>query len=133
MELSNIDNIETDKIENLSFLLFIWSEYGNSNEASTTITRKIENDQYFVFSLLDTFTPTAFGEFGVKKSGFRRNNYDAIKNLVDPLVIVDAIEKVFYPEYLEVPRDEELARQFLWIHNNLLNEEANEHEQEKEL
>jgi hypothetical protein len=39
---------------------------------------------------------------------------------------VEAIEKVFsnlqlderYPEYLNVSRNEELARQFLWIHSN---------------
>ncbi|MFJ8244758.1 P-loop NTPase fold protein [Peribacillus asahii] len=141
LELSNIDKIEIGKIEHLPYILSIWNEYGNPKEAANTITRKIRSDQNFVFEFLNAFTPTAFGEFGAKKSNFRRDNYEAIKKIVDPIVIVEAIEKVFinvklddrYPEYLDVRRNEELARQFLWIHYNSINEGVNNQEEEKDL
>lgn len=142
LELSNIDNIEIEKIEHSPYILSIWNQYGKPKEAANTITRKIRSDQNFVFEFLNIYTPTAFGKFGVKKSNFHRDNYDAIKKLVDPLVIVEAIEKVFtnvqlddqYPGYLDVPRNEELARQFLWIHYNSVNEGVNnDQKKEKEL
>ncbi|PEC50279.1 P-loop NTPase fold protein [Bacillus sp. AFS096315] len=128
-ELNNIDKVELGKIEYLPYVLRIWNEYGKPNEASNIITRKIQRDENFVFNLLNSYTPNAFGEFGVRKSNFSSEYYTDIKKLVDPSVIMEAIEKVFiniqideqYPEYLEIPRNEELARQFLWLHNNSIN------------
>lgn len=134
LELSNIDDINIGKSENFPYVLSIWNEYGGKlNEATNTLTRMIRKDKNFVFELLNSYTPTAFGEFGSRKSSFRRNHYEALQEVLDPTVIVEAISEVFnelvedeyYPEFLEVSRSEELARQFLWIHNTLADEELN--------
>lgn len=130
-EFSNIEKLEISEVERFSYLLFIWNEFGEPNEATNLISEKIRRDQNFVFELLNTYTPTAFGTFGAKKSSFSKDNYDSIKRLLDPLVIVEAINNVYtdlqlderYPEYLDVTRDEELARQFLWIHESSKSEE----------
>ncbi|AOV07995.1 KAP family P-loop NTPase fold protein [Sporosarcina ureilytica] len=135
-ELSNIDHIDVEKIQNFPHVLSIWNEYGKSQEATNIITRKIRTDKNFVFELLNSYTPTAFGEFGSRKSSFRRDNYDAIQKVLDPTIIVDTINEVYddlviderYPEFLDVPRNEELARQFLWIHNKFSDEEVNKEE-----
>ncbi|RYL93414.1 NTPase [Sporolactobacillus sp. THM7-4] len=141
-ELGSMESFEIDKLENLPSILSIWNEYGKPGEAKDTITRKIRIDKTFVFNFLNVYTPTAFGEFGVKKSSFSRDNYEAVKKVVDPNIIVKAIKNVcgnlkineHYPEFLEVSRNEELARQFLWIHNKAINEEKIKgQEGEKEL
>ncbi len=135
-ELSNIENIEIEKIENFPYVLSIWNEYGEPREATDAITLKIRTEKEFVFELLNCYTPTSFGEFGSRKSSFRKDNYDFIQKVVDPNVIVEAINEVYndlaiderYPEYLDVPRNEELARQFLWLHNKFADEEVNKEE-----
>lgn len=140
-ELSNINNIEIGKIENFPYVLSIWNKYGEPKEATNTITRIIRRDKDFVFELLNSYTPTAFGEFGSRKSSFRRDNYDAIRKVLDPTVIVEAINEFYndlviderYPEFLDVPRNEELARQFLWIHNKFADEEANKEEMDSSM
>ncbi|MEL3971168.1 P-loop NTPase fold protein [Rossellomorea oryzaecorticis] len=140
-ELSNIEDIEIGKIENFPYVLSVWNEYGEPKEATNTITRKIRTDKNSVFEILNAHTPTAFGEFGARKSSFRRNNYDSIKEIIEPTVIVEAIKEVFnnlaiddrYPEFLDVPRNEELARQFLWIHNKSEDEKTNEEEMESSM
>lgn len=132
VELTNKNSTEIGKIEKLPYVLSVWNEYGNSTEVSNFITQIIQRDQHFVFAFLNLYTPTAFGDFVPKKSNFSRENYDAVKKLINPVVIVEAVETVFdkiklddiYPEYLDIPRNEELARQFLWIHYDAINNEV---------
>ena len=94
-ELSEMDSIEIEGNEQLPYLLFIWNEYGTPEEASKTIAQKIQKDQNFVFVLLDTYTPNAFGESGAKKTSLSRDTYESIKKIIDPLVIVETIAKIF--------------------------------------
>jgi KAP family P-loop domain len=123
-ELKNKENSWIENIDYLPSVLRIWSEYGRTAEAYDSIQEKLQKDEKFVFTLLDSFTGTSFGEFGTKKSSLRRENYDTIIELIDPNIIIEAIENAFgyiqlegqYPEYLDVSRNEELSRQFLWIH-----------------
>ncbi|MDO7267092.1 KAP family P-loop NTPase fold protein [Shouchella clausii] len=133
-ELSSEDRIEIDKIKSFPRLLSIWNEYGEIGQASNTIKKQIEADHDFVFELLNAYTPTAFGEFGSRKSSFERRNYESIKSIIDPFIIIRAINKVYpnlpiderYPEFLnDVSRNEELSRQFIWLHNNVI--KSNQH------
>jgi hypothetical protein len=134
LEMSNLGDIEVTKLDNFPFVLLIWNEYGESNEARNAITKKIRTEKNFVFELLNCYTSTAIGEFGSRKSGFSKENYFAIKKIINPIVIENAIKAVFndleldesYPEFLDVSRNEELARQFLWIHKKFVEEEVNE-------
>jgi hypothetical protein len=140
-EWCNINNIGIEKIEHFPYVLSIWNEYGQPQEATNTIIRKIRRDKNFVFELLNSYTPTAFGEFGSRKSSFRKDNYDAIQKVVNSNVIVEAIKEVYndlvlddrYPEFLHVPRNEELARQFLWLHHKFVDEEANVEEMDSSM
>ncbi|TCI43087.1 MULTISPECIES: P-loop NTPase fold protein [unclassified Exiguobacterium] len=124
-EITKADIGDLGKIERLPYLLTIWHEYGETGEASQTISQNIVNDSDFVFDLLESYTPTAFGEFGSKKSNFSNENYDAVKKIVNPDLMVDTIQRTIgnlpfdenYPNSLNVSRKEELARQFLWIHH----------------
>ncbi|GEN30977.1 hypothetical protein HNQ35_001442 [Cerasibacillus quisquiliarum] len=125
-DLSDEGRIEVNKLKSFPSLLSIWNEYGETGEASEFIKKQIDDNHDFVFELLNAYTPTAFGEFGSKKSSLERENYDSIKRIIDPLIIVEAINKVYpnlsidekYPRFLEgVSRNEELSRQFLWLHN----------------
>lgn len=117
------------EFENLPHLLHVWAKHKKHEVVSSVIDEKIRKDKYFIFSLLDSYTATAFGDFGSKKSNFRRNNYESIIEILDPIMIVQAIKEVFndiklndqYPEFLEVSRNEELAHQFLWLHYNIEN------------
>lgn len=81
LELSNIDNIKVERIEKFPYILSIWNEYRPTQEATNTIIRKMRRDKTFVFELLNSYTPTAFGEFGSRKSSFSKKNYDAIQKL----------------------------------------------------
>ncbi|MGX9933484.1 KAP family P-loop NTPase fold protein [Virgibacillus salarius] len=140
-EFRNTEKMEIGKIENFPYVLSIWNEYGEPKEATNTITRKIQTDKNFVFELLNAHTLTGFGEFNVRKSSFRRNNYDSIIVTIEPIVIVEAIKEVFkdlvlddsYPEFLDVPRNEELSRQFLWIHNKVVDEETSKKEMDSNM
>lgn len=131
IELRNLDEIQLEKLDKIPYLMHIWSEYGKPEEASNKISEKIQTNHDFLFVFLNSYTPTAFGEFGAKKSSFSSENYDAVTKVVDPLVIVRAIEDIFgdiklddkYPEQLNISRNEELARQFLLRHHNVLKAE----------
>ena len=67
---------------------------------------------------------------------FVRDNYNAIVKIIEPKLILEAIEKVLtidqidqrYPEYLDVTRNEELARQFLWFYKNPPKNQENQEE-----
>lgn len=132
-ELKN-SKIQLDNFDNFPFILYLWTEHGDHDEVEEVIKNNIDHDKMFVFQLLDVYTPTSFGETGAKKSSFDKNTYEYLTKFLDPIIIKNAIEIIYddlklddkYPEYLEVPRDEELSRQFLWLYNQSINSDEKE-------
>lgn len=129
-ELNQIDKLNINQFNSFSKLLYIWNEYGDKKQASDFLVKQIERNKNFVFELLDAYTSTAytFGEFGSSKSNFEKESYDSLKKVINPTILVNAMDEVYpnlqsderYPEFLEdVSRNEELARQFKWLHDNI--------------
>lgn len=112
-------------------LLYIWNKYGDSNEQSEFLRMTLEENPNFAVDLLESYLGTSWGSNGIpKKSDFERDEYNSIIQVLDPVFIVSAIEKVYgelplekdYPSFVDLPFKEKLVKQFLWIHNYVLNE-----------
>lgn len=117
-------------------LFYIWKKYGESNEQSEFLRMILEENPNFAMDLLESYLPTSWGSDGIpKKSDFERSEYDSIIQVVDPVLIVSAIEKQYgelpldkdYRSFADLPFKEKLVKEFLWIHNYVLNEEKEKH------
>ncbi|WP_062231490.1 KAP family P-loop NTPase fold protein [Fictibacillus sp. FJAT-27399] len=111
-------------------LLYIWKRYGEPDEQNKFLRMILEEDPSFATELLESYLPTSWESDGTsKKSDFERSEYDSIIQVVDPALIVSAIEKQYgellldndYPSFVDLPFKEKLVKQFLWIHNYVLN------------
>ncbi|MCC2327141.1 hypothetical protein [Bacillus wiedmannii] len=74
--------------------------------------------------------PTVWGSDGIpKKADFERRQYDSVIDIIQPQYLLSAIEKQFgkiqleqeYPRFVDIPLREKLAKQFVWIHNYVVN------------
>lgn len=119
-----INNFES----NVTSLLYIWSTYGEEREANNKIDSWLEEYPEGVTQLLLSYVPTAWGmESGLShKADFEFEQYKAVTQVVDPELIITALERVYsdlinveqYPEFDETPLELKTAQQFVWLHKN---------------
>lgn len=121
---------EEEYIRKIPQIFYFWVEYGNEDESRNFLKNILEEQPEFVFSLLESFLPTSWDSDGIlKKSDFERMQYDSIIRIIDPIYIICAIDKMYgeitlekeYPRAIETFK-EKLVRQFLWVHNYVVNE-----------
>lgn len=116
-------------------ILYQFKKYSGENEVVKYLGYLFNNYEKSVFRFLDAYTPTAWGmESGIShKSDFERSQYNSVTSLVDPGFIISVITKEIgelpavakeYPRLTEKDRNLLLAKQFLWIHNYVVNEKA---------
>lgn len=129
---SNVDiTIQYPKI--CYSILYQAKKYLGAHEVVSYLKRIFKKYEKSVLRLLDAFTPTAWGmESGIShKSDFKRDQYNAITSVVDPIILISAIAQEFgditcttedYPRE-DKDRDLLLIKQFLWLHNHVLNEQ----------
>lgn len=119
----------------LPAMFYYVKEYIGKTELENFIKKVLKKDKTKVLTLLDTFTPTAFGlETGVShKSDFDRDQYNRLENLVNPKIILEAIKR-YYGKLPEIEKEyqrdydykdrEVLLKQFIWLHNYVLKESS---------
>ena len=123
--------------EDLPFLLYIWNGFGEEGHAKSFIEGVIQEKPLVAIHLLKGYLPTAWGANGVShKSDFEREQYDAVTKIVDPIIIEDAVKKLYpdqgeiknYPYYSDddIAFEKRLAQQFIWIHNYARNHEQSD-------
>lgn len=109
---------------------FVRDDYVNEYMGSL-----ISKEPESIMSILDAYVPTAWGmESGIShKSDFERDQYNSVTSVLDPSIILKAIE-VYFPaamkELNEYPRvyDDDAEKgllfleQFVWLHRYVLNE-----------
>ncbi len=115
-------------------LLYQVKKYQNDFEVEKYLGRLFSTCEKSVFRFLDTFVPTAWGmESGIShKSDLKRDQYNSISSIVDPNIIISAITHELGeppPIMEEFPREEKdrnllIVKQFLWLHDYVLKEQA---------
>ena len=122
---------DRDIFKKIARLFSIWNKYGDSNKVSEFIKTTLGENPSFVIDLLEGYLGTSWDSDGIsKKSDFERMEYDSIIKIIDPKYLALAISKLYgaipldkdYPSFIELPFKEKLVRQFLWIHNFVVNE-----------
>ena len=109
-------------------LLYSINKYLGENFLGNYLNSVFVKDSGAIIRLLEAYTPTSWGmESGVShKSDFERNEYNNLTNVVNPKVLLDAIEAFSgsLPSVEdEYPRDYDykdrvvLLKQFVWLHN----------------
>ncbi|KHS98325.1 P-loop NTPase fold protein [Pectobacterium brasiliense] len=109
---------------------FVRDDYVNEY-VGTLISKAPES----IISILDAYVPTAWGmESGIShKSDFEREQYNSVTSVLDPIIILKAIEVNFpaamkkldeYPRVYDDGAEKRLLflEQFIWIHRYVLNE-----------
>lgn len=125
-ELKDMNNIKIRKISNLPKMILIWDNFGKNLEASIWISQKIKSNPEFLFIFIDSYTGKSFGNFGMRKSEFDKNNYESIKKIVDPILIAQEINAIKENSFknqigkIDLLRNEELATQFLRVHQDMI-------------
>lgn len=103
----------------------------------------LNNESEAVLRILDACTPTAWslGSGTSHKSDFDRDNYDRLSKVINPNLIIKAIEKLCgqppqleesFPKFYEDQDKLMTVRQFVWIHRYVMNEEKASLEKEHE-
>lgn len=126
-ELIDFENYTLKELTSLPQILYLWNKYGNEIDYLEQFQTLLEKNPKVVNDILDSYTPIASSDKGVRRSEFRKNSYDSLINVIDPNLIQKALLHTFtdlpddenYPEYIIDARDRKLARQFLWFYNNL--------------
>ncbi|MGV2881441.1 KAP family P-loop NTPase fold protein [Paenibacillus taichungensis] len=121
---SLIDEFES----NLAALLYTWNKYGEAREANERITSWLDENPDNAIQLLLCYLPTAWGlESGLSyKADFELDQYKAVSKVVDPEVIMKALNRVYddlsdvdeYPRSTETSLQLRTAKQFSWLHKN---------------
>ena len=120
-------NIFNEFPEDAGRLLSIWAAWGQGQDQAEYLTALLNENPPQVSTLLSNVVPTAWTmDTGISSKGdLDRGNYDSISKIISPVVIVEALEKVFgdrvnteeYPyDYSEKDTNLRLAQQFTWIH-----------------
>jgi hypothetical protein len=121
--------------EEAARLLYIWKNYGEQGQAEEHVRSSLARDPVRALDLMRSVLGTVWGESGAARKGeFKRNQYDALAELVQPAVVEEALQSHFGSEYVipkEYPHslDEEtpglrLAMQFAWLHEWVATQEG---------
>lgn len=138
IEVENKENIITKYPDNCRMIFYTWKKYKNKDVELylETLFKKVEKS---VYMFLESYTPTAWGmESGIShKSNFERDQYNSIVKIIEPSIVINAIEKELgstpeiseeYPYFSDEPREIKLAKQFMWLHAHVSNETENSDE-----
>jgi hypothetical protein len=115
--------------DDFSGLAWVWSRFGQVGDAKTYVGSILKREPSCAIELLKCYLPTAWGmESGLpSKSDFRQSHFEAITRIVDPEILVSALqlhlgERFQIPErYIYVGDEAEIdvtvAKQFAWLHS----------------
>lgn len=112
--------------------LSFWNMYGEENQAKGIIGSLLHDHPEYALNLMKQYLPNAWGSDGLKvESSLERQTYDVLVRDVDADDLINAINKVYinlpedekYPEFIECTHEEKIARQFIWLHNYVRNNE----------
>jgi len=119
------------------FLASLWAEYGDKETLATHIQQYIQSDDAAVTRLLMAYVPMAYPSGGglPHRSDFERSQYDALARVIDPEIIEarllemhgNTLECEEFPRYTEDPDELRVAKQFIWIHRHVSNQDADPH------
>jgi len=135
---SGID-ITKENPQSTPTLLYTIKKYLGHKYLDDYLDGVLKKDTNTILRLLEIYTPTSWGmESGIShKSDFERDQYNSLTGVVNPDTILTAIEKVYSTMPIvgkEFPRDYEykdreiLLKQFIWLHEYVLNETENNHD-----
>ena len=131
---------ENEEVTELPFkympsIFHVLNKFIHNNYVNEYVERLISKDPKSIIYILDAYAPTAWDiESGISyKSDFERNQYDNLTSVLDPLIVLRAIQDNFPPALKKLdafPRiynDEAengliLLEQFIWLHRYVLNE-----------
>lgn len=115
-------------------LLYIWKKFGPKDEMAGFLTDRLENDPSDATKLLDAFIGRAWGlESGLShKSEFDRSDFDSVAALIDPSIVLAALNTMFgtlldnvdFNKCWELDGDQQTACRFVAIFNKVKEENA---------
>jgi hypothetical protein len=118
----------------IATLLYVWKEYGPPGEMVGFFTDRFGANPDDAIKLLDAFIGRAWGlESGLShKSEFDRSDFDAVANLIDPNIVLAALQKSFgaviddatFDKCWELDGDQQTACRFVAIFNKVQEESA---------
>lgn len=129
-------------------IFYTLNKFVRNDYVNEYVEKSISKDPVSIICILDAYVPTAWGmESGIShKSDFQRDQYNTLTSVLDPSIVLKAIQNNFptaLKEWDVFPRiyDDEAEKgllfleQFIWLHRYVLNEsqkndESNESETE---
>ena len=132
MEITNDVNL---MFSNFRRALAYWNMYGEKNQAKETIGAFLKENPEYAINLMKQYLPSTWGSDGLRvESSLERDTYDALISDIEAEDLINAINKVYenlpedeeYPEFIECPHEEKIVRQFIWLHNYVINQEVAE-------
>ncbi|MDO8557029.1 MAG: KAP family NTPase [Candidatus Jorgensenbacteria bacterium] len=113
-------------------MLWIWNEFGAKSEVESYLKLRFSANSEEVSKFLVVLTPTAYG--GGKalpfKSDFQRDGYNAVRNFIDPSVILEYLSKLYgdklnaskYHFGDDITVENRVANQFAFVHAQVQSE-----------
>lgn len=129
IEISNDVNV---MFSNFRDALSFWNMYCERNQAKEIIGSLLHSHPEYALNLMKQYLPNAWGSDGLKvEASLERHTYDVLVRDVEAEDLINAINKVYinlpedekYPEFIECTHEEKIARQFIWLHNYVRNNE----------
>jgi hypothetical protein len=137
-EAENKENIIAKYPNNCRMIFYTWKKYKNK-DVEHYLEMLFREEEKSVFMYLENYTSTAWGmESGIShKSNFEREQYDSVVRIIEPSIIINAIEKELgslpeiseeYSYFSDEPREIILAKQFMWLYTHVNNETEDSNE-----
>ncbi|MCM0624515.1 KAP family NTPase [Lysinibacillus sp. OL1_EC] len=129
IEISNDVNV---MFSNFRDALSFWNMYCERNQAKEIIVSLLHSHPEYALNLMKQYLPNAWGSDGLKvEASLERHTYDVLVRDIEAEDLINAINKVYinlpedekYPEFIECTHEEKIARQFIWLHNYVRNNE----------
>ena len=119
----------------LPTIFYTLNKFVREDYVNKYVSTLISKSPVSIISILDAYVPTAWGiESGIShKSDFERDQYENLVRVLDPSIIVEAIETNYptamkkldeYPIYYDDNAEKGLLflEQFIWLHRYVLHE-----------
>jgi|GEM_PF-3822298 len=130
---SDISNDFSLITTNFRASLTLWNMFGERNQAKETIGEIIKSTPGLALVLMKQYLPSAWGSDGIQvESSLEKNTYDSLVSDIEVNDLIEAIHKIYpnlpeddeYPEFINCTHEEQIVRQFLWLHRKANNQEV---------